>query len=66
MDIKGRNNILIRHLATNGYVTTFVSDSWKIWRRAMIVTSGKKTSTIYITLDESRVLVVLDSKVSTQ
>lgn len=47
-----KNLISVRQLEADRYVTSFAYDSWKILRGAMTVARGKKTSTLYMTIEE--------------
>jgi len=46
-----KNLISIGQLASNGYVTTFTGDKWKISKGAMIIARGTKNGTPYTTTD---------------
>lgn len=58
--------ISVGQLAANEYIIAFIGDNWKISRRAMIVTCGKKIGTLCMTTNGFRTLIVVNSKVSIQ
>lgn len=44
-----RNLISVGQLADTGYVTTFISDSWKITKGTLVISRYKKEGTLYVT-----------------
>jgi Integrase core domain. len=56
-----KNLISVGQLASEGYITTFNSDSWKVSRGAMTVARGKKTGTLYMTTDACGSIAVAES-----
>ena len=53
-----KNLISVGQLASSGFLTTFDSTSWKVSRGAMVMASGKKQGTLYITDSHSDVIAV--------
>ncbi len=57
-----KNLIFIGQLASNGYVTTFTRDKWKISKGAMTIARGTKNGTFYTTTDGCGLAVVAEGK----
>ena len=57
-----KNLISVGQLATEGYVTTFNGNSWKVSRGAMTVARGQKSGTLYMTANTCGSIAVADSK----
>ena len=49
-DLK-KNLISVRHLAIEGYATTFNHDTWKVSKCAMIIARGNMIGTLYMTVN---------------
>ena len=65
-DLK-KNLISVGQLASEGYTTIFHGDDWKISKGAMTVVRGKKSGTLYKTVDARCLIYVdADSKTSNQ
>ena len=57
-----KNLISIGQLATQGYVTTFSEDAWKISKGAMTIARGKKLGTLYTTTDGRGLFAAAESR----
>ncbi len=57
-----KNLISIGQLASDGYVTTFTGDKWKISKGAMTIACGTKNGTLYTTTDGCGLAAVAEGK----
>ncbi len=57
-----KNLISIGQLASDGYVTTFIGDKWKISKGAMTIARGTKNGTLYTTTDGCGLAAVAEGK----
>jgi transposase InsO family protein len=57
-----KNLISIGQLASDGYVTTFTGDKWKILNGTMTITRGTKNGTLYTTTDGCGLAAVAEGK----
>jgi hypothetical protein len=57
-----KNLISIGQLASDGYVTTFTGDKWKISNGAMTIARGTKNETFYTTTDGCGLAAVAEGK----
>lgn len=53
-----RNLIFVGQLAIFGYLKNFIGDSWKVMKRSMVITCGKKEGNLYLTNNANGSIVV--------
>ena len=53
-----QNLIFIGQLSTSGVITSFMKDSWKMTREALVLSHGKKEGTLYVTLVTHSALMI--------
>ena len=56
-----RNIISVGQLDQEGYRTTFAGSKWKITKGAMVISHGKKNSTLYVTSSMENIVAVAES-----
>ena len=60
-----RNLISVGQLDDKGHAILFVSDTWKVTKRARVLARGKKTGTLYMTSSLRDTIAVADASTDT-